>query len=191
MVSNGGRPGCAVSSAGSFVMRTSTDPVALIPAVRARMHRLDPEIATKFTTMNAMLASSISTPRFRTFLAGAFAGLAVLLAMAGVYGVMTYATAQRTAELGLRMALGAGRSGILGMILGRAAVLAAVGLALGAVLSLALGRVASSMLFGIEPSDALTYIAAASALCVATIGAAAIPAWRATRIDPLTALREE
>ena len=174
-----------------FVMRTRADPVALIPAVRTRMHRLDPDIAMKFTTMNAMLASSISTPRFRTFLAGAFAGLAVLLAMAGVYGVMTYATAQRTAELGLRMALGAGRSGILGMILGRAAVLAMVGLALGAMLSLALGRVATSMLFGIEASDALTYISAAAALSVATIGAAAIPAWRATRIDPLAALREE
>ena len=172
-------------------MRTASEPAQLIAAVRGKVHDANPTVATKFTTMDAMVSSSVSTPRFRTFLVGVFASLALLLAMAGVYGVMSYVAAQRTSELGLRMALGAQRSDILKLILGRAAMLAGIGLAFGIGIAAASGRVIASMLFGIEPTDVSTYLVVLLALAAVTLGAATVPAWRATRIDPLTALREE
>ncbi len=173
------------------VLRTAAEPSSLIAAVREKVHELNPVVAVKFTTMEAMVASSIATPRFRTFLVTVFAGLALLLAMAGVYGVMSYVAAQRTSEMGLRMALGAERLDILRLILRRAAVLMACGLAAGLALAAAMARVAASMLFGIAPTDAATYVSVLAALAIVTLAAAAIPAWRATRIDPVTALREE
>ncbi len=173
------------------VMRTAAEPSSLVAVVREKVHATNPVVATKFTTMEAMVASSIAAPRFRTFLVTVFAGLALLLAMAGVYGVMSYVAAQRTSEMGLRMALGAERGDILRLILGRAAMLMGLGLAAGIAISVAVGRVASSMLFGIEPTDIATYAGVLAALAIVTLAAAAIPAWRATRIDPVTALREE
>jgi len=173
------------------VLRTASEPSLLIAAVRTKVHDANPSVATKFTTMEAMVATSVSTPRFRTFLVSVFAGVALLLAMAGVYGVMSYVAAQRTSELGLRMALGAQRGDIMALILGRAVLLAAIGLAAGAGIAVASGRIIEGMLFGIEPTDAATYLAVLIALALVTLAAAAVPAWRATRIDPLTALREE
>jgi putative ABC transport system permease protein len=145
----------------------------------------------KFTTMDEMVADSIARPRFRTLLIGAFAGLALLLAMAGVYGVMSYTIAQRTPEFGLRVALGAGVGDIVGLVLMRAVRLAAIGLAIGLALSLAFSRFLSTMLFGVKPTDAVTYAVVLLAVTPVILLAAAVPAWRATRIDPLTALAEE
>lgn len=173
------------------VLRTTAEPSSLISTVRRKMHDANPSIATKFTTLEAMVSSSVSTPRFRTFLVAVFAGLALLLAMAGVYGVMSYVAAQRTSELGLRMALGAQRGDILSLILRRAAVLAFAGLVVGLLLALAAGRLVAGLLFGIQPTDGVTYVGVVAALALVTMAAAAIPAWRATTIDPLTALREE
>jgi putative ABC transport system permease protein len=174
-----------------IVVRSTLAPGAIAGAVRQKVHGLSPETAMKFTTMDEMVADSIARPRFRTLLIGAFAGLALLLAMAGVYGVMSYTIAQRTPEFGLRVALGAGVGDIVGLVLMRAVRLAAIGLAIGLALSLAFSRFLSTMLFGVKPTDAVTYAVVLLAVTPVILLAAAVPAWRATRIDPLTALAEE
>ena len=173
------------------VVRTSVPPASLTGAVRQKAQTALPETATKFTTMESMLADSVATPHFRTVLLGVFAALALLLAMAGVYGVMAQVTAERTAELGVRLALGATPGGVMWLILRKAGLLAVVGLAIGLAGSMALGRVLAGMLFGLRPTDAVTYAAVLVAVGVTTLVAAAGPAWRAGRINPVEAMREE
>ncbi len=173
------------------VLRTNVPPESLITPVRQRVRAMNPEIALKFTSMDAMVADTIAKPRLRVFLIGVFAALALLLAMAGVYGVMNYVITQRRAEFGLRVALGASSADVVRLVLGRAMRLATVGLAVGLALSLAATRLISSMLFGLKSTDAVTYAIVMAAVIPVVLLAAAIPAWRATRIDPLTALREE
>jgi ABC-type antimicrobial peptide transport system permease subunit len=160
-------------------------------AVRKAAYDLNPEMAVRFTTMEAMLSDSTSAPRFRTFLAVIFALLAVVLAMVGIYGVMSYVVTQRTSELGLRMALGAARGDVIGLVLWRAAAMAGAGLAMGAVLSLAVSQLFGGLLFGLKATDPETYalvlLSVASIAMLAAVG----PAWRASRIDPMVALRQE
>jgi len=153
--------------------------------------RVNPAMAVRFTTMDKMVSDSISAPRFQAFLSTVFAGLALVLAMAGIYGVMSYVVTQRTQELGLRMALGAGAGDVVGMVMGRAALLAAGGLGIGAVLAIACSRFVSSMLFGLEASDGATWGMVFASVAAIALLAAAGPAWRASRIDPMVALREE
>ena len=173
------------------VVRAQVEPGSLAGAVRQKIQALNPEIATKFTNMDAMVADSIARPRFRLLLIGAFAGLALLLAMVGVYGVMSFVITQRTSEFGLRMAMGAVPRDLVALVFARASVLALAGLGFGFVLSIAAGRALTSMLFGLNPEDAITYLAVALAFVPVVLLAAAAPAWRAARIDPLAALREE
>ena len=173
-----------------IVIRTPLDPNSLSSAVRREVRAMNPETAMKFTTMNAMVSDSIAKPRFRTFLISSFAGLAVILALVGVYGVMSFVITQRTSEFGLRVAMGANRADVLGLVLRSAVKLAATGLAIGLILSLAASRVMASMLFELKPTDTLTYISVLLAVTPVIVFAAAIPAWRATRIDPVTALRQ-
>ena len=173
------------------VVRTSVPPGTVSGAVRQKMQAAMPETATKFTTMEAMLADSVATPRFRTMLVGIFAVLALLLAMAGVYGVMTHVTAERTAEMGVRLALGATPGGVMWLVLRKATLLAVAGLAIGMGASAALSRVLAGMLFGLQATDAATYAAALMGVGLTTLAAAAGPAWRAGRIDPVAAIREE
>jgi putative ABC transport system permease protein len=173
------------------IVRTASVPSALTPTVRKAAYDLNPEMAVKFTTMEEMVSDSISAPRFRTFLASTFAALALLLAMAGIYGVMSYVVTQRTSELGLRMALGAARGDVIGLVLSRAAMLAAGGLAIGAGLSLAVSRFMGAMLFGLKATDPATYALVLVSVGGIAILAAAGPAWRASRIDPMVALRQE
>ena len=172
------------------VIRTPLDPNSLPSAVRREVRAMNPETAMKFTTMNAMLADSIAKPRFRAFLISSFAGLAVILALVGVYGVMSFVITQRTSEFGLRVAMGANRSDVVGLVLRGALKLAATGLVIGLLLSLAASRVMASMLFELKPTDALTYLLVLLTVTPVIVFAAAIPAWRATRIDPVTALRQ-
>jgi predicted permease len=160
-------------------------------AAREVARRVNPAMAIRFTTMDEMVADSIAAPRFRAFLSTVFAGLALVLAMAGIYGVMSYVVTQRTQELGLRMALGAGAGDVVRMVMGRAALLAAVGLGTGAVLAAACSRLVSSMLFGLKPSDPSTWGMVFASVAAIALLAAAGPAWRASRIDPMVALREE
>ncbi len=173
------------------IVRTASAPSAMTTVVRKTAYDLNPEMAVKFTTMEEMVSESVATPRFRTFLAGTFAVLALLLAMAGIYGVMSYVVTQRTSELGLRMALGAARGDVIGLVLSRAAVLAVVGLAIGAALSLAVSRLLGAMLFGLKATDPATYAMVLLSVGGIAILAAAGPAWRASRIDPMVALRQE
>ncbi len=173
------------------IVRTGSAPAAMTAAVRKAAHDLNPEMAVKFTTMEEMVSDSIAAPRFRTFLASTFALLALLLAMAGIYGVMSYVVTQRTSELGLRMALGAGRGDVIGLVLSRASLLAVIGLAIGAGLSLAVSRLIGSMLFGLKATDPATYAMVLISVGGIAILAAAGPAWRASRIDPMVALRED
>ena len=173
------------------IVRTDSAPPTMTSAVRKAAYDLNPEMAVRFTTMEEMVSDSIAAPRFRTFLASTFALLALLLAMAGIYGVMSYVVTQRTSELGLRMALGAARGDVIGLVLSRAALLAAGGLAIGAGLSLAVSRLVAAMLFGLNATDPATYAMVLVSVGGIAILAAAGPAWRASRIDPMVALRQE
>jgi predicted permease len=172
------------------IIRSAIAPALLVPTLRERIRQADPEIATKFSTYDERTSDSVSTPRFRTWLVGTFAGLALLLALAGIYGLLTYLTAQRTPELGVRMALGAGRGRVIGLVLSRAGAIAVAGLAIGAILSLASSRVMRTMVFGIQTIDPFTYAGVLFAVLIITLAAAAVPAWRASRIDPVRVLRE-
>lgn len=172
-------------------VRTVGPPEALADAVTRKMRALNPDVAIKITNMRTMLAGSVATPRFRTFLITVFAGVALLLAMAGVYGVTAYLVSQRSAELGLRMALGSAPAGVVRLVLSHAGLLAAAGLVAGLALSMGGSELLESMLFGVKRTDAFGYLAAAVAIGVVSLAAAAVPAWRAARIDPAIALRQE
>jgi len=173
------------------VMPSAVSPASLIDPVRGKMQSLNPQIATKFTTMEAMVSDSIATPRLRTMLAGLFAGLALLLAMAGMYGVMSYVTTQRTPEFGVRMALGASPRNVLALVLKRAAQMTALGVGAGLALAFSVTRVMNTMLFGLKATDAVTYAWVLMAVTPIVVLAAAVPAWRASRVDPVVALRNE
>jgi predicted permease len=172
-----------------IVLRTGVAPLTLMNAVQTKITSVDPHIATRFTTMDTMVGESIATERFRTALISSFAGVGLVLAMLGVYGTMAYSVAQRTFEIGVRMALGAEQGAILRMVLGHAAKLAAWGIALGLVLSITITRLISSMLVGVRATDPGS-LGAACALLMVTAGIAALaPAWRAAKVDPMVALR--
>ena len=166
-------------------------PESLTEAARGVVREADSAIAVRFTTLDAMLAGSIDAQRFRAFLLMTFAGVALVLAMAGVYGVMSYVITQRLPEMGLRMALGAGPWSLMGLILRRAAWLAVAGLVVGLAGAMMASRVLEGMLFGLKGLDWPTYLGVGAAVMVVTILAAVGPAWRGTRVDPLVALRQE
>ncbi len=175
------------------IVRTGSAPAAMTASVRKAAHDLNPEMAVKFTTMDDMISESISAPRFRTFLAATFAVLALLLAMAGIYGVMSYVVTQRTSELGLRMALGAARGNVIGLVLSRAAVLAAAGLAIGG----GIGRWRyrdwiGAMLFELKPTSIRRLMRWCSFRSPELrFSRRQFRLWRASRIDPMVALRQE
>ncbi len=173
------------------VVRTSGNPEALIPSVHNTVHDMNPEVATKFTTMTELVDDSISEQRFGTALASSFAVLALLLALSGMYAVMSYMTTRRTGEFGLRSALGAPRGNIVVLVLGGALRLAGIGIVAGVLLSLAASRLLSSMLFGLTHFDVATYAAVTALVLPVIVLAAALPAWRAASIDPIIALRNE
>jgi putative ABC transport system permease protein len=175
----------------ALVMRTSGNPDALISAVQNAIRQMNPEIATKFTTMNDLVSDSISAQRFRTALVSSFAVLALLLALSGMYAVMSYVMTRRTSEFGLRSALGAQPGNIMGLVLKSAARLAIAGVIAGVVLSIFSGRLVSNMLFGIQTTDPKTYAAVIAVVFPIVLLAAALPAWRASRVDPVVALRSE
>jgi putative ABC transport system permease protein len=174
-----------------LVVRTSGNPEALVPSVQNTIRQMNPEVATKFTTMTELVGESISAQRFRTALASSFAGLALLLALSGMYAVMSYVTARRTSEFGLRSALGAQSGNIMGLVLAGAAKLAAIGVIAGLVLSLFASRLLTAMLYGVKTADVVTYALVVATVLPVIVLAAALPAWRASRVDPLIALRNE
>jgi predicted permease len=175
----------------SLVVRTSGDPNALAETLRQLARERSPDVPMKFTTMEAVLSENVATPRFRTLLFTVFAGLAVCLAMAGVYGVMAYAVGQRANEVGLRIALGASTGSVLRLVLGQGLALAGLGLALGLAAAVTGTRLLKSMLFRVQPNDPVVYLAVAGLLGMVALVASYVPARRASKIDPLAAIRQE
>ncbi|PYQ00708.1 MAG: hypothetical protein DMF82_21360 [Acidobacteria bacterium] len=173
-----------------MVMRTSAPPESLIGAVRQTVRSLRPDVALKFTTMQASVDDSIAAARFRMTLVSTFATLALMLAVAGMYAVMSYVTAQRTSEFGLRVALGAKAGDVARLVLRGAFKLVAMGVGLGLALALATSRIITNMLFGITPMDTPAYVGALLVALPLVFLAAIAPAMRATRVDPMIALRE-
>ena len=179
------------STALNVMVFTGASPGSLSEVLRRKVHDLSPDVPVKFTTMEASLAENVAAPRFRTVLLGVFAGIALALAMAGVYGVMAYTVGQRSGEIGLRVALGASSSDVLRLVLRQALGLAALGLVIGLACAVAAARLLASMLFEVKPGDAVTYAGVAIVLGAVTLLASYIPARRAARLDPLVALRQE
>ena len=174
-----------------LVVRTSGNPDTLVPAVQKTIRDMNPQVSTKFTTMTELINDSLSAERFRSALAVSFAGLALLLAISGMYAVMSYVTTRRTSEFGLRSALGAQPGNIVGLVLGDAAKMALLGLVAGVLLSLTAGRLLRSMLFGLKTTDTVTYAGVIVLILPIIVLAAALPAWRSSRVDPMIALRNE
>ncbi len=178
-------------SALTLVARASVEPMTVANAFRDTIRAADPDIPMRATTMTETMSSSVATPRFRTLLVGTFAALALLLAMAGVYGVMAYAVSRRTAEIGVRMAMGAASIDILRLVMGQGLRLALAGIAMGAALAYGLAQLLRGMLFAVAPADPFVFIGVPLALIATAAAATAIPALRAARVDPMQALRAD
>jgi putative ABC transport system permease protein len=176
----------------SLVVHTTANPLALVSGVRRAVRDVDPdEPISSFTTMDYLLSHSVARPRFRTFLLAIFGALALVLACVGVYGVISYTVAQRAHEIGVRVALGASRPDVLRIVALYVLRLAAIGLGAGLLGALLLVRLAASFLFGVRSSDPLSFaLGCASIVCVILL-ASYVPARRATKVDPIVALRYE
>jgi putative ABC transport system permease protein len=173
-----------------FVIRASSNPEALVAAVTEIIHKADATLpVTQVITMDDLLSTSVSPRRFSAVLVGIFAVLAVSLAAVGIYGVMSYVVRQRTNEIGIRMALGAQPGDVRRLVVNHGAKLTAIGVAIGLAGALALTRVLSSMLFGVKPTDPLTFSGVALLLAGVAALACYVPARRAMRVDPMVALR--
>jgi predicted permease len=177
---------------GQFVVRTQGSPDADMKTIRAAMHTINSQIVVyEVRTLNSIISRSLAERRFSMILMGVFAALALVLSCVGIYGVISYVVGQRTHEIGLRMALGAGPDQVLRLILGQAAKMAFIGVAAGFAGSFALTRLVSKMLFGVSAYDPLTFAAVASLLIAVALAACFFPARRAMRVDPVDALRYE
>jgi putative ABC transport system permease protein len=176
----------------NLVVRTQGDPAALAPALRAAVWSVDPDVPiSNLRTMTSVVSASLAQNRFRTLLLGAFAGVALLLAALGLYGVLSQLVGRRTHELGVRMALGADRTRLMRWVLRYGMMLAGVGLLFGLAGAAAASQLARGVLFGVQPLDPFTYLATSFCLVIVALAAAALPAWRATRVDPVESLRSE
>ncbi|HKS39345.1 MAG TPA: ADOP family duplicated permease, partial [Blastocatellia bacterium] len=175
-----------------LVVRTSGDPLQLAAAVRNEVWAVDKDQpVSNVSTMEAILAQSVARERFNMLLLAIFAGVALALAAVGIYGVMSYSVTQRTHEIGVRMALGANRSDVLKLVVGQGVKLVSVGVAIGLVSAFALTRVMESLLFGVSATDPATFAVISIVLVAVAMFASYIPARRATKVDPMIALRYE
>jgi putative ABC transport system permease protein len=176
----------------AFVVKTSVPPTSLAEAARSEVGAIDPNLpVSNIGTLEAIVAKSISQQRFYMLLLAIFAGVALVLAAIGIFGVLSYAVSQRTREIGIRMALGAQEGSVIGLIVRQAMLLVASGVIAGTVLALVLSRTISKMLFSITPTDPVTFASVAALLAGVALVASYLPARRATRVDPIVALRAE
>ena len=176
----------------TLVVRTTSSADTLLPLVRAEVRALDPSLPVfGIQTMEDAVSQRLAPQRLVAGLLGGFAVLALVLAVAGIYGVMAYAMSQRTNEVGIRMALGARRRDVLAALLREGVLLVAAGAALGGLLAVPVTRLMRGLLSGVDPGDPLTFVVTIAVLVVAALVACYLPAWRATRVNPMTALRGE
>jgi putative ABC transport system permease protein len=176
----------------TLVVHTGSDPLSLVGAIRSQVTAVDkdqPIAAVK--TLEQHLTDAVGQSRLMMSLLGSFGGIALILAAVGVYGMMSYAVAGRTREIGIRMALGAQRRDVVRMVVGQATLLTLIGTAVGLAAAVALTRVMSTLLFHISPTDPITFVAMPVLLAGAALGASFVPARRATKVDPIVALRCE
>jgi predicted permease len=177
---------------GFLVVRTAGDPMGLAGAVRSEVRALDPNIpVANIRPMTEVVAASLATPRLTGFLMGTFAAIALTLAAVGIYGVLSYLVARRTHEIGIRLAVGADRSQVLMLVLKQGLTLAGSGIAVGILAAFLLTRLMQSLLYQVRPSDPVTFGVVTVALLVVALLASALPAYRATRVSPIIALRTE
>jgi ABC-type antimicrobial peptide transport system permease subunit len=170
---------------------TSTAPETLAAPIREAARALNPEVPVRFSTLDDALGNALAYPRFRAVLVAGFALLAVALALVGIYGVLSFLVSERTPEIGVRMALGALRRDIFGHVVSGSMRLVAGGLVAGLLGTLAVIRGLQSVLYGVSPHDPLTIAAVAALFVVTAFLASSIPALRASRVDPLIALRQD
>src|SRR6185503_16609988 len=175
----------------AVMMRTSVDPLQLAGAARNEVKSLDKDLPLTITTMDEVLSNSVAGQRFNALLLGIFASLALILATVGVFGVINYSVAQRTHEIGIRLALGAQRRDVFKLVVGQGLLLALVGVVVGAIGAIALTRLMAGLLFGVSPTDITTFVSVATFLFGVALLACYIPARRAMKVDPLVALRYE
>ncbi len=176
----------------TFVARTQSDPGAMAQAVKQEIWKVDSQLpVTDLKTMDEVSSSSFAARRFNMLLLAIFAGLALLLAAVGIYGVMSYAVTQRTQEIGIRMALGAQATDVLKLVIRNGLTLTLLGVVIGVAGAVALTRLLATLLFGVTPTDKPTFIAVSAVLVLVSLLACYIPARRATKVDPLVALRYE
>jgi predicted permease len=183
--------GMNANSSPTILIRTTAPTAEIVPAARRIFHDLAPDVPVKFSTFADEMGGWLASRRFLLLLVGLFAAAALVLAAVGIYGVVAFSVTRRTQEIGIRMALGAQRSDVLHLIVGEGARLAVLGVAVGIVASLAITRLLSTLLFGVSATDPITFAGVAVLLSVAALLASYLPARRAMRLDPNTALRYE
>ncbi len=175
-----------------YVLRSSMDPNPLIPTVRARVWSVDPHLPlAEFSSVEGMVSSTMTEPRFRTVLLGGIALLALALSLVGVFGVMAFAVSQQTREIGIRVAMGARRGDVLAEVVGQGTRLILAGVVVGGIGTLAATRVLQGFLFGIEATDPWVFLVGVGVVTATALLACYLPARRATRVDPVVALRYE
>jgi putative ABC transport system permease protein len=175
-----------------LLVRTTTDPLSVVGAVRQAVLSIDPnQPISNISTVKKIVDESIAQRRLNMLLMGLFGGLALLLSAVGIYGLLSHAVTQRTQEMGIRMALGAQVGDVLKLVLRQGMMLALVGEAIGLVAAFALTRVIRGLLFGVTPNDVTTFVVVAGVLAIVALLACYLPARRATKVDPLIALRYE
>ena len=176
----------------TFVVRATVAPSSMVSAVKNAIHDVDRNMPVRdIFTMDDMVSKSLSQPRFNMFLLGVFAGVAALLAAIGIYSVLSYSVRQRVPEIGIRLALGARLGDVLRMVVFEGMKPALLGVGIGMVAALALGRVVASLVYQVKPSDPITFAAVAILLGLIALVACLIPAYRASKVDPIVALRNE
>jgi putative ABC transport system permease protein len=176
----------------TIVIKSTTPPPTLMSGLRGAVAGVDPNLPiADVRTMDDVVAATMSAPRFTGMLLAAFAALALVLSAIGIYGVLSYLVSRRTREIGIRVAIGAGRAQVLRLVLGSGLTLAFAGVAIGLGVAAAASRVMASLLHGVSPGDPATFLAVGILLPLVALVASAVPAWRATRVDPIVALKTE